>query len=72
MPFTEYVQAKVPETNNVAYNTQEEVYDAMFLMLEQAVDSIKPDDASQYKIDKDDICYFGALPTRCVCAWRYA
>lgn len=59
MPFTEYVQAKVPETNNVAYNTQEEVYDAMFLMLEQAVDSIKPDDASQYKIDKDDICYFG-------------
>lgn len=38
MPFTEYVQAKVPETNNVAYNTQEEVYDAMFLMLEQAVE----------------------------------
>lgn len=59
MPFTKYAQARVPKTNNVAYNTQEEVYDAMFLMLEQAVDSIKPDDASQYKIDKDDICYFG-------------
>lgn len=59
MPFLEYVQAKVPETNNVAYDTQEKVYDAMFRMLEQAVDSISPNDASQYKIDKDDICYFG-------------
>lgn len=59
MPFREYVQAKVPETNNVAYDTQEQVYDAMFRMLEQAVDSMKPEDASQYKIDKDDICYFG-------------
>ncbi len=59
MPFREYVQGRVPETNNVAYDTQEQVYDAMFRMLEQAVDSIKPDDASQYKIDKDDICYFG-------------
>lgn len=59
MPLLEYVQAKVPETNNVAYDTQEKVYDAMFRMLEQAVDSISPNDASQYKIDKDDICYFG-------------
>ena len=59
MPFREYVQAKVPETNNVEYDTQEQVYDAMFRMLEQAVDSINPGDASQYKIDKDDICYFG-------------
>lgn len=59
MPFLEYAQAKVPETNNVAYDTQEKVYDAMFRMLEQAVDSINPGDASQYKIDKDDICYFG-------------
>lgn len=59
MPFREYVRARVPETNNVAYDTQQEVYDAMFRMLEQAVDSIQPDDASQYKIDKDDICYFG-------------
>ena len=46
MPFKEYVQAKIPETNNVAYNTQAEVYDAMFRMLEQAVDSIKPTDAT--------------------------
>ena len=59
MPFREYVQAKVPETNNVEYDSQEQVYDAMFRMLEQAVDSINPGDASQYKIDKDDICYFG-------------
>lgn len=59
MPFKIYVQARIPETNNVPYNTQAEVYDAMFRMLEQAVDSIKPDDNSQYKVDKDDICYFG-------------
>ena len=59
MPFKTYVQARIPETNNVPYNTQAEVYDAMFRMLEQAVDSIKPDDNSQYKVDKDDICYFG-------------
>lgn len=59
MPFREYVQAKVPETNNVAYDTQAEVYDAMFRMLEQAVDSINPDDASQVKITDDDISYFG-------------
>ena len=59
MPFREYAQARIPETNNVKYDTQEEVYDAMFRMLEQAVDSIKPNDASQYKIDREDICYFG-------------
>jgi hypothetical protein len=59
MPFREYAQARIPETNNVKYDTQEEVYDAMFRMLEQAVDSINPEDASQYKITKDDICYFG-------------
>lgn len=59
MPFKIYVQARIPETNNVPYNTQAEVYDAMFRMLEQAVDSIKPEDNSQYKVDKDDICYFG-------------
>lgn len=59
MPFKEYVQARIPETNNVAYDTQEEVYDAMFRMLEQAVDSINPKDANQYNAGKDDICYFG-------------
>lgn len=59
MPFREYAQARIPETNNVKYDTQEEVYDAMFRMLEQAVDSINPEDASQYNITKDDICYFG-------------
>ena len=59
MPFREYAQARIPETNNVKYDSQEEAYDAMFRMLEQAVDSIKPDDASQYRIDRDDICYFG-------------
>lgn len=59
MPFREYVQAKIPETNNVPYDSQEQVYDAMFRILEQAVDSIKPGDESQYKISGDDICYFG-------------
>ena len=59
MPCKEYVQAKIPEENNVAYNTQEEVYDCMFRMLEQAVDSIKPNDEGQYNITDDDICYFG-------------
>ena len=59
MPFKEYVQAKIPETNNVAYNTQAEVYDAMFRMLEQAVDSIKPNDATQIGYATDDICYHG-------------
>ena len=59
MPFKEYVQAKIPETNNVAYNTQVEVYDAMFRMLEQAVDSIKPNDATQIGYATDDICYHG-------------
>ena len=59
MPFKEYVQAKIPETNNVAYNTQEEVYDAMFRMLEQAVDSIQPNDGGQIGYSTDDICYHG-------------
>ena len=59
MPCKEYVQAKIPEQNNVAYNTQEEIYDCMFRMLEQAVDSIKPNDDSQYNITDGDICYFG-------------
>lgn len=59
IPFKVYASAQVPETNNVPYESQEDVYDAMFRMLEQAVDSINPNDASQYKIDKDDICYFG-------------
>lgn len=61
MPFKIYVQARIPETNNVTYNTQAEVYDCMFRMLEQAVDSIQPDDASQYNVGKEDICYFGDL-----------
>lgn len=59
MPFKVYAQARVPETNNVAYDTQAEVYDAMFRMLEQAVDSINPSDPTQVSIDTDDICYFG-------------
>lgn len=59
MPFREYVQAKVPETNNVAYDTQEQVYDAMFRILEQAVDSINPTDGSQETLSTDEICYFG-------------
>lgn len=59
MPFKVYVQARIPETNNVPYDTQEDVYDAMFRMLEQAVDSIKPEDESQYNVGKEDICYFG-------------
>ena len=61
MPFREYVQARKPETNNVKYDTQEQVYDAMFRMLEQAVDSINPYDASQYVITSDDICYSGNM-----------
>ena len=61
MPFKVYAQARIPETNNVPYNTQAEVYDCMFRMLEQAVDSIQPDDASQYNVGKEDICYFGDL-----------
>jgi len=28
-------------------------------MLEQAVDSIAPEDNTQYNVDKQDICYFG-------------
>lgn len=59
MPFKEYVRGRLPESNNVAYDSQKDVYDAMFRMLEQAVDSIAPEDQNQYKIDKDDICYWG-------------
>lgn len=59
MPCKEYVQARIPEENNVSYNTQEEIYDCMFRMLEQAVDSINPEDKSQYNITDGDICYFG-------------
>ena len=59
MPFREYVRGQVPQTNYVAYDSQEQVYDAMFRMLEQATDSIDPDDSSQYSISADDICYFG-------------
>ena len=59
MPCKEYVQAKIPEQNNVAYNSQEEIYDCMFRMLEQAVDSITPGDEDQYNITNGDICYFG-------------
>lgn len=65
MPFKVYAQAREPELNYVPYETQEEVYDAMFRMLEQAVDSIKPFDAGQYKIDQDDICYFGDAQKWC-------
>lgn len=61
IPFREYARTRIPETNNVAYDTQKEVYDAMFRMLEQAVDSIKPDDASQFSVERDDICYGGDM-----------
>lgn len=61
IPFREYVQARKPETNNVQYDRQEQVYDAMFRMLEQAVDSIDPYDVTQYVITADDICYSGNM-----------
>ncbi len=59
MPFKIYASVQTPETNNVPYDSQADVYDSMFRMLEQAVDNINPDDASQYVIDSDDICYNG-------------
>ena len=59
MPFKIYASAQTPETNNVPYDTQADVYDGMFRMLRQAVDAIDPDDASQFVIDTDDICYHG-------------
>ena len=59
MPFKIYASVQTPETNNVPYDTQADVYDGMFRMLRQAVDAIDPDDASQFVIDTDDICYHG-------------
>lgn len=59
MPFKIYASAQTPETNNVPYDSQADVYDGMFRMLRQAVETIDPDDASQYVIDTDDICYRG-------------
>lgn len=59
MPFKIYASVQTPETNNVPYDSQADVYDGMFRMLRQAVDEINPDDASQYVIDTDDICYNG-------------
>lgn len=59
MPFKIYASVQTPETNNVPYDTQADVYDGMFRMLQQAVETINPDDASQYSIDTDDICYHG-------------
>lgn len=59
MPFKIYASAQTPETNNVPYDTQADVYDGLFRMLRQAVETIDPDDASQYVIDTDDICYNG-------------
>lgn len=59
MPFKIYASVQTPETNNVPYDTQADVYDGMFRMLRQAVDAINPDDASQYVIDTEDICYHG-------------
>lgn len=59
MPFREYVRTRIPETNNVAYDTQEQIYDAMFRMLQQATDSIDPADSRQWAPGADDICYQG-------------
>ncbi len=59
IPFREYAQGRMPQTNNVPYDTQEQVYDAMFRMLEQATDSINPIDNSQFQLKADDICYGG-------------
>lgn len=59
MPFKIYASAQTPKTNNVPYDSQADVYDGMFRMLRQAVETIDPDDASQYVIDTDDICYCG-------------
>lgn len=59
MPFSVYVRARDPQEGNVPYDTQEKVYDIMFRMLEQAVDSINLADASQFSFGDDDRCYFG-------------
>ncbi len=59
MPFKVYASVQTPETNNVPYDSQKDVYDGMFRMLRQAVETINPNDASQYSIENDDICYHG-------------
>lgn len=58
MPFGVYVQGKsAPE--KCPYNTQEEVYDMVFRMLEEAADSIVPGACSFKFASTDDKCYGG-------------
>lgn len=58
MPFSVYVQGgQVPE--KCPYDTQEKVYDMIFRMLEQAVDSIRPGMCDFVFSESDDKCYGG-------------
>lgn len=61
MPFKVYASALLPESGNVPYESQEEVYDGMFRILQQALENIRPDDGTQAMITEDDICYKGDI-----------
>lgn len=59
MPFSVYARGRMPEEGNVPYDSQKEVYEMLFHMLKQAVDSIRPNDGEQFNFGQDDRCYKG-------------
>lgn len=58
VPFSAYVRGS-QISNNMAYDTEEKVYDMAFRILTQAVDSIKPGESSFTFKDNNDNCYHG-------------
>ncbi len=58
LPLTNLHLQGIPDTEAPKYRTQEEIYDIIFEMLDDAVNNIKPGD-NQFNLGDDDRCYGG-------------
>lgn len=63
IPMSYYIKGVLPPTQNVSYNSQEEVYDMLFKLLDEAVTKADPDKGLDWGSGKgsNDRCYASDL-----------
>ena len=62
IPLAYYIKGMLPPTQYVSYTSQEEVYDAIFKLLDEAITNIKPDKNLMWTGENShDRCYAGDI-----------
>ncbi|PIE48962.1 MAG: SusD/RagB family nutrient-binding outer membrane lipoprotein [Flavobacteriales bacterium] len=59
IPYTEATQA--PENNFPIFDTQEQIYNEIFRLLDNAIAALSAEDDSDYSLGKDDLIYNGDI-----------